>query len=158
MGKAEYVIEKEWESSGFKCVVLNLIERTPPHRCGYVGISQNHPLHGCEYNTHSFALIKAWEAAKNGPVGKRGIISLFCASTIDAERATPELVFDVHGGITYSGSNENGYPPATPDDLWWYGYDCAHCDDTPEKCTLEYCVNECENLAKQLAEIKPKKK
>lgn len=60
-----------------------------------------------------------------------------------------ERHIEVHGGITFSGS-----PPGF--DSYWFGYDCAHsCDKTffnPNgiERTLEYCVEECENLAKQL--------
>lgn len=84
---------------------------------------------------------------------------------------SPEYVFEVHGGLTYSGGSEN-YPVAS-DGLWWFGYDCAHAGDLPEPeskmgrmyveqgfvertgsvRTLYYCTAECELLAKQLAEV-----
>ena len=52
---------------------------------------------------------------------------------------------DVHGGITYNNIyNGKGY---------CIGFDCAHYQDTIEVQTLEYCINECESLAKQLKEI-----
>jgi hypothetical protein len=84
-----------------------------------------------------------------------------CAAA-DLEKATPELVFDVHGGLTYSGSGENSYP-LPGKDLWWFGFDCAHSGDgsMDERLTFsdgpvrsqEYVESECESLAKQLAEI-----
>lgn len=79
-----------------------------------------------------------------------------------------EVDLDVHGGVTYAGMR---------DDLWWFGYDCAHLGDArdPELMsdeyknvlpgrklnfdgdtvkTLDFCVNECESMAWQLKEIK----
>jgi hypothetical protein len=60
------------------------------------------------------------------------------------------------------------------DDLWWFGYDCAHFGDArdPELMsdeykairmrsfdgdtikTLDFCVNECESMAWQLKDVK----
>ena len=58
---------------------------------------------------------------------------------------------DVHGGITYNDLydvKDKGYCIG-----YCIGFDCAHCQDTFEVQTLEYCINECESLAKQLKEI-----
>lgn len=38
----QYVVEKEFESNGLKCVV---VMQLMGHRCGYVGIPKNHPLY-----------------------------------------------------------------------------------------------------------------
>lgn len=35
---------------------------------------------------------------------------------------------------------------------WWIGFDCAHAGDTVEKCTLEYCINQCKTIVDQLQE------
>jgi hypothetical protein len=78
-----------------------------------------------------------------------------------------EVGLDVHGGLTYAGMR---------DDLWWFGYDCAHLGDArdPELMsdeyksirimlvnfdgdtvkTLDFCVNECEAMAAQLGVVK----
>ena len=77
-----------------------------------------------------------------------------------------EVDLDVHGGVTYAGMR---------DDLWWFGYDCAHLGDArdPELMsdefksirimlmnfegdtikTLDFCVNECESMAAQLGAV-----
>ena len=58
---------------------------------------------------------------------------------------------DVHGGITYNDFydvKDKGYCMG-----YCIGFDCAHYQDTFEDQTLEYCINECESLAKQLKEI-----
>ena len=52
---------------------------------------------------------------------------------------------DVHRGITYNDFyDDKGY---------CIGFDCAHYQDTVEVQTLEYCISQCESLAKQLKEI-----
>jgi hypothetical protein len=55
---------------------------------------------------------------------------------------------DVHGGLTFSGS-------IPFEDSYWFGYDCAHSFDLAtnvKERSLDYCINECEILAKQLHE------
>jgi hypothetical protein len=40
---------------------------------------------------------------------------------------------DVHGGVTYAapctGNICHVAKPGAPDDVWWFGFDCSHCDD-----------------------------
>jgi hypothetical protein len=62
----------------------------------------------------------------------------------------------VHGGVTFSGPL-NGLPK----NIWWIGYDCAHSGDRIKNLredgaverSLEYCVDECESMARQLSYI-----
>lgn len=67
--------------------------------CGYVGIPDSHPLHGKSYD--------------------------------DAD-------VEAHGGLTFAsacshGSEEKGIchrpAPGEPDNVWWFGFDCAHAGD-----------------------------
>ena len=53
-----------------------------------------------------------------------------------------------HGGLTYSSHK------LLDKDFfgWWIGFDCAHAGDTVEKCTLEYCINQCKTIVDQLQE------
>lgn len=117
--------EKEWTTqAGLKAQVV----ATPMgHRCGYVLVPAEHPMFGKHYD---------------------------------------DVEVDVHGGLTYAEAE---------DGLWCFGYDCAHWDDAkdPEIMsdeqkkvfmnwpdtggtikTLDFCVAECESLAKQLGEMK----
>lgn len=148
-------LEKEWITKvGLKacCLFVN-----NSHRCGYVAIPKTHPLYGVRYSEECEALVPVLQAVKDGPVGKRGILSVVCADG----KPSPELVFDVHGSITYSG--RGGKYPIPGDDLWWYGFDCAHDGDKVrysssyesggEERTLEYVEQECESLAEQLAQV-----
>lgn len=69
--------------------------------CGYVGVPPGHPWHGKSYD-----------------------------SLYDAEPCP-----DVHGGLTFSapcmGSGPVCHVPrhGEPDNVWWLGFDTAHCDD-----------------------------
>ena len=163
-------VENDWTIGKYRCVVIMTYMG---HRCGYVGLPKSHPLHGAEYGEATSILSASWQRAKHGATGKRGVIPLFCAAiSSDAENATPELVFDVHGGITYSGDSKT-YPVKNTG-RWWYGFDAGHCDDAKDLNaidnpqlretysrlqeygtirTLEYMMSECASLVKQLKEI-----
>ncbi len=136
-------IEKAWEHAGFRCVVL--AHRDIGFRCGYVGVPVVHPLYGVNYGA---------------------------AGECNGAPSTPEAMFEVHGGLTYS--NGSGDYPAKAEGLWWFGFDCGHAEDAPDpaiskgpyknnicrifmerlECgeirTLDYVIAECESLAKQL--------
>jgi hypothetical protein len=172
-----YIVEKDWVAHSLRCVAVAGI--TMGHRCGYVGIPKAHPLYGVSYSMASPALVDLLEKAKQESIGDRGVIPIFLA-LMSEEGLTPipELVFNVHGSITYSGGGDY---PVPSDGLWWYGFDCAHCDDAPDpkllrrtefgrsRLALEakfpthgtvrdlaFVVAECEKLAAQLAELMPK--
>jgi hypothetical protein len=113
------------------------------HWCGYVGVAPTHPLHGKEYD---------------------------------------DLDIAVHGGLTFAAGCQDGPPAQTvchvpdagePEHLWWFGFDCAHCDDyspydaqrakeRPETFwringasqyrDLRYVQAQCANLARQLSQ------
>lgn len=157
-----HIIEADWiTKAGFRAVV---IVTDMGHRCGYVGIPPTHPLYGADYSKPNKHLRAPFEEA----AGKRGILAIVCAAG-DEERATaPDIVFNVHGSITYSRGSSNY--PVLSENLWWFGFDCAHAGDAPDPTfvrndsiarvylshgsgeirTLEFCVNECESLAQQL--------
>ena len=161
---SDYTVVRDWTTkAGFRAVITMGIMG---FHCGYVGLPAGHPLYGCEYGEPCDAL--AFPVGET--VGKRGIIPLLCA---DGE-ARPDVVFDVHGSLTYSGSSETY--PVPHDGLWWFGYDCGHSGDGrsdayiagmkaafPNKPfmwfegdgvfrDLDYCVAECESLAQQMAD------
>lgn len=117
-----------------------LARRTPcGFWCGYVAVPPGHPLHGADYDVPTA---------------------------------------DVHGGITFADRCEDdpsGFgichvpAPGEPDDVWWFGFDCAHGYDfqpgLPRNIqilgrdarsyrTLGYVRAECAKLARQLAEVR----
>lgn len=133
----------EWDKEPDKIQYLEektgydaLIVRNPAGAlCGYVGIPSAHPLHGKDYS---------------------------------------EIDVDVHGGLTFANkctpsANEAEHIchvplPGREDHVWWFGFDCAHCDDfMPEyghkwsaferNCTYRnrgYVERQIKSLAKQL--------
>lgn len=78
---------------------------------------------------------------------------------------------EVHGGLTYSGDDTNGYPVESYG-AWWFGFDCHHYGDSQDIAlmdekhkqmeethgiydegharSLAYVEHECEQLAEQL--------
>lgn len=171
----DYIIEREFEYAGYKCVV---VFRDSGHRCGYVGIPETHPLYKKSYS--SYLNIK-----KSDIEGREvsGIFPLFLAMLDEDERVKIDAYFQCHGGITYSeGGKGHKYPIES--DLWWFGFDCSHAGDKkdlqlayekfPSKRerlkkimeidskypigddvirTEEYVVGECKRLAEQLKEF-----
>jgi len=141
-----YKILRDWKTKvGFRAIV---IKTEMGHNCGYVGVDKKHALFGKSYSQHCDCLIPLRNKAMKGKISKRGIIPVFC---YDGESASMDIVFDVHGGVTYSGTDKK-YPIKS--NLHWIGFDCAHAGDTLEICNLDYCIKECESLAKQIKEIK----
>lgn len=123
--------------------------------CGYVRLPQDHPLHGVDYNADlPERLTGAAESVMSGTIGKRGPMNLFALAL--GGKTHPGDLFDVHGSITYSGTE-------WPAEGYWYGFDCSHAGDVspaydylmrcdPESVyrTLDYTKAECVSLARQL--------
>lgn len=143
-----YDVEKDWTTeAGFRAVVIMVRDS---HRCGYVGVPASHPLFGADYNRPHAALTPP---ADDDCIGKRSPLALLCVAGDESRMQSPEIVFDVHGGITYSDKSDS-YP--VPSELWWFGFDCAHSGDrshggiTGVMRSLDYCIDECESLAAQI--------
>lgn len=110
--------------------------------CGYVGVPPGHPLHGIGYNDE-----RTWPLECHGGL-----------TFSDSCQHTP----DNHGIYHIPGDNE-------PDDVWWFGFDCAHAGDLIPSMpvyfealhkkasrgdvyrTLDYVKNQCRSLARQLS-------
>ena len=160
------VVEKVWEAHGLPCVVV-LTEMG--HRCGYVGVGEEHPLYNVDYNKGSPTLVERMKklANKEVDIDKVGAINILCAGKDYMENPTPVLCLHVHGGLTFSGDGGGKYPVKVDTPTWWFGYDCAHLGDAREPWseysdifgdgvvrTLEYCIGECESLAEQLSTVR----
>lgn len=155
-------VVKDWTTkAGLRAVVLFIHNS---HHCGYVAITKDHPLYGVTYNTPHPALRR--EALENEPIGKRGILPVFCSALREEDTVRPDVFFNVHGSITYSDDGEDGYP-AKGAGLWWFGYDCSHAGDLRLKDRelgyadpdsvfrdADYCISECESLAAQLEAVR----
>ena len=120
-----YSIKKVWKTpqNHLACVTKN---HSVPYLCGYVGVNYESPLFGLPYVNYLQKVIR------------------------------------VHGGLTYSSSessryaspdNKSVYPILEVNNLWWFGFDCGHLYDSPSVQTLDYCINECNFLSKQLTQL-----
>lgn len=126
-------LEKEWiTQAGLTAYVVTT---EMGHRCGYVALPEGHNYHGFDYDT---------------------------------------IPVECHGGLTYSKKSELNTD-------WIIGFDCGHYMDAKDPAlmsekyrefyrkhppvfndgvvrTLEYCIAECESIAKQVALEKLKEK
>lgn len=136
------------------------------HRCGYVGVPSGHPFHS-KSCSEQLDLIRR-ESVDGAVLGKKSpilVVTATCGS--DGEgviRRSLDVACDVHGGLTYAGQLKAEYDT---NNLWWFGFDCAHLDDAEieldprhsrsfregEVRTLEYVVSECESLARQIVDL-----
>lgn len=138
-----YVVEREFEHAGYKCVV---VFGSIGHRCGYVGIPKNHPLYGKDYSDYL--------EIKKSDVGDRevsGIFPLLGVCLDEDERIRIEAYFQCHGGITFADGGENSNYPIESD-LWWFGFDCGHAGD---KADWKYAI---EKFPKQAEQLKMQKR
>lgn len=86
-------------NSGYECVIVRIDFSFA--LCGYVGVPDNHPLHGLHYH----------DEILNEYIGKKAI--------------------KVHGGLTYSNSSiANDFAfEKKPRSTWFFGFDCSHSND-----------------------------
>lgn len=124
--------EKQWTTkAGYEAIV---VVQPQGHRCGYVKVPKDHPVDG---------------------------------------RGCDEIDISVHGGLTYEKFTNDGTI---------FGFACAHYGDAPDVSlmelkyrlvhdqlcsfediyagcvirSLDYCIEECENMAQQFKELETK--
>lgn len=155
----------DFEAEGLSCAM----RRGPLGTwCGYVGVPRSHPWWGKSYRD----VVKPEpHMLRDRVADDHGAMDLFIAMLSDhspEEGMSISLCVRVHGGLTYAADHE---PYGKPDGLWWFGFDCAHCNDfvpglrnvsaeyervvqsTQTYRTQEYVVSECQSLAVQLQAI-----
>ena len=118
--------------------------------CGYVGVSEGHPLFMIKYSDCSLPHAKP---RGERPQDKEPVFGRVMPESMlqrirerrvcDGEWCghTPEHLLEVHGGITFSDfcqpDREHGichFPsPGEPERVWWLGFDCAHSGDLSPK-------------------------
>lgn len=117
----------------------------------------------------SFTTDSSGKELKHHRCGYVGVTpdSIFVDASYDS------LPIDCHGGLTYSSSAvwRKRFPVEST--LYWFGFDCGHCDDgiiEPRERdirfghegsresvkSLEFCIAECESIAAQLQELDSK--
>lgn len=144
--------ELDWKHEGLPCSIRRV--GWSGHLCGYVGIPKDHPLYGIHYSVSSESLRKRLDDMMGKPMPDRFAVHL--SALTGSINPRPDVVFDVHGGLTYS----DGSLPGRDGDFWWYGFDCAHADDfTPKHPSggvyrdFDYVKRQTNDLAEQLAAL-----
>lgn len=122
--------------------------------CGYVALPETHPLYEKPYMEPAECLEEALEARRDMPLGETPGLSLMLGAILGNVEASPAIVFDVHGGITFSGRFKN-----SPE--YFYGFDCGHHGDLqPAQPNwggvyrdFNFVREECLKLARQLKAV-----
>ena len=103
--------KKQWQDieTGYPCLI---VRNNGGALCGYVGVPKEHPAHGRDYWPESDSVEPIDQAIRD---------------------------IEVHGGLTFADSCQHGDDSAhgichipgegEPDNVWWFGFDCAHCLD-----------------------------
>ena len=148
--------KRQWidQATGLPCLIVRVDGMG--HLCGYVGVPPSHPAHGKSYSNWDYS-----DGRKEVPWS-------------DVESAINAI--SVHGGLSYANRCAHGEDESRaichvpgigePDDVWWFGFDCAHSGDlSPAEdykgrfaCQevyrmADYVEAECRDLARQLAAI-----
>ena len=128
------IIESDFEYKGYRCVTTFT---DMGFRCGYVGISEGHPLYRKDNDTLlNISLRELEEDEEMGKVGNRGAWTLLGLPDEENEKVRLGAYFMVHGGITYAKGGKDSHHPVDSD-LWWLGFDCGHYKDCPDYDLLE---------------------
>jgi hypothetical protein len=140
------------EATGYPCMIHR---NNSGALCGYVAVPPGHPFYGLSYDGVPKKVFgDEYHRTEPNEVGQK------------------LTAIDVHGGLTYSdecsGELCHVPEPGEPDNVWWFGFDCAHCFDFSPKMAhimagsgiepyrdevyrdLAYVQSECAKLAKQL--------
>lgn len=163
--------KKQWqdEETGLPCLIV----RGPSGAlCGYVGVSESHPLHGKDYNEEIPIPDGFGEREFNE---KTPVLALFGnLDRIESGAVSIALALECHGGVTFADECQTTDDPSSDichitddeDKVWWFGFDCVHSGDLAPKMAAEmpstlrlggtyrdiaYVESECRSLAKQLA-------
>ena len=129
------IIESDFSYRGYRCVTTFT---DMGHRCGYVGVSEDHPLYGMTNDSKVKVTMKELEEDEEmGQIGNRGAWTLvFNIPEDEEDEVRLGLYFMVHGGISYASGGKDSHHPINSD-LWWFGFDCGHAGDCPDYDLLE---------------------
>lgn len=158
--------KKQWQdaATGLPCLIV----RHPRHGnlCGYVGVPQSHPLHGKSYSER-VPMPAGPDAVQNTSEAKP-VLPLVCEALREPDGMIGlDSLVDVHGGLTYADKCGDRIchevDPGEDDNIWWFGFDCAHGGDLSPGHTMfgmggkyrdfDYVSEECRKLAAQLAAL-----
>lgn len=87
------------EATGLDCLI---VRNNGGALCGYVGVPESHPLYGVGYSEEVAGLGAMLEARKERPLGESPGVGVLLACLSGEVKASPAIVFEVHGGITFA--------------------------------------------------------
>lgn len=155
-----FIVNKDWTTeAGLRAVVIEITQPLmfgqSTWHCGYVAVEEGSPLFGKDYQDRMPQLKKLFEELKQKESEESifesyGAIDLLCMAFDDEEDPQLGYCLQVHGGVTYAITS-NEYPVAVEKELHWIGYDCNHFDDIQLVQNLNFNIQQCESLAKQIA-------
>lgn len=116
------IVEKSWYKNGYHCFV---IFNRNGCRCGYIGISKTNKLYEKSYSEPQSFLRQKENQKFNG-----NVFGLFNSCIQDKDKGLPpDLYFSAHCGFTFSDFMSEDFNYNTNDNMWYFGFDCGHCDD-----------------------------
>lgn len=135
-----FIKESDFEYKGYRCITTFT---DMGFRCGYVGIPNESCFYGKKYTDYTNL---DREIIDDEPIGKRGIIAIVLDAMDNNSKVRMDMLFDVHGGLTFSGSNH-------PEDcgLWWLGFDCGHYNDGHDLDKIEELWGDIDYIRERIA-------
>lgn len=174
--------KKQWqdEETGLPCLI---VRNHFGALCGYVGVSESHPLYGKDYDAPDVEVHgcltfadscrpsdrDAWEAWRQGMFDRKPQAEQFPQG--DSARAWKQyghLIDDYQAWAENAEASAICHRPGEgePDHVWWFGFDCAHYGDRMPATEahspfgregqyrdFDYVTNEVKGLARQLAAL-----
>src|SRR5690606_18441494 len=147
--------KKQWqdEATGLPCLAV----RDPGgHWCGYVGVAPDHPWHGKDYDSCGMLEAHGGITFASGCADQsegrwrqmRGLAEEYRreARTYPRGAAAQWLTEWLPVLNDYPAWREHVAATSVchvadagePDHVWWFGFDCAHCDDLSPKYSRDY--------------------
>ncbi|HNV63469.1 MAG TPA: hypothetical protein PKN54_11075 [Candidatus Cloacimonas acidaminovorans] len=115
-----FTLAKEFTYKGYNCFIVN---SSGGWRNGYVEIPKDNLFFGKSFGDE--VPIKK-ETIMGQSLGKRSPISMLCFATDNSENLQIDMLFNVHGGITYG---DKDLKPVDKNNSWFIGFDCNHLGD-----------------------------
>ncbi len=123
-----FELAKQFIYKGYNCFIVN---SSGGWRNGYVEIPKDSLFFG---KTFSDKLPIKKDILKDAKMGKRSPISLMCYAFDDGDNLQLDMLFDVHGGITYGRSK---LEPVSKENSWFLGFDCNHAGDGKDESIMD---------------------
>lgn len=141
------IIESDFLYKGYRCITTFI---DLGYRCGYVGVSKEHPLYGKHMDSQvKVTMNELLKDDKMNKIGNRGVWTLLGFPDDEDDQIRLGSYFMVHGGISYADGGKDSHHPIDSD-MWWLGFDCGHYGDCPDYKMLEELFGDNETVKHRL--------